>query len=743
MSKLFRQGIGPAAAGTAILLISIAAPCATEAAVDTEERVNRGYYALDSWIGAIGLPDDCFKSVVDADGTFWTELGRTSRRTSLYPLAPNQTPLKIQGRLAGVTERVDQRMFGPRVPISITRKRRGAIAIEETLFLARPLDWSAAVQGAELKGRNSQPSPRQYLLMTEYANTGAQPAVVAPLVDLQGATPGPNMDDDRMFVIALNTYIQTTQPIATVNQKVSGTFTLELRPMTVPPGGRARWVLAINRNGFKSSGPVAWAEAERLRAEAVTYWDKSTALPYGVIQVPDTKIQAEIDTSIRELYQMRYIINDLPVFFFGPGVYNDYWILDGSFVTEAMTLLGRAEDAGGYADYLLQHQQPDGRIQCMSMHWKEDGIAVVTLFRYAQMLRDKPWLRQRWPQFRRAVEAIGKLRRWGSSADPQALNYHLSPEGFGDGGIGFTAEFTNNYWLLAGLKAGVEAARWLGENADAEAWDMEYRDFEQVFQKAIARDAKTDDQGNRYIPAVMGPAVPEYPTRGQWAFMHGVYPGRIFAKNDPLMLGTLKMLETHEVQGGIVEASGWIGVWPQCASFYGHDWLWLGNGQKAARLLYAFADHASPVWNFREEMPKQIMPGEVFPYEKGSGDMPHVSAAAEFIRLTSHLLAFDRGQELHLFEGLPPEWLRPGMTTRLNGLVTPFGPLTLELQVASSGQTATLRITPIDDPDCKKIVLHLGGWASEDAGQVRELALGKSHEIELKLMVNSGRNGPK
>jgi hypothetical protein len=687
------------------------------------------------------LPDDAFKCVVNADGAFSTELGRASHRTSLYPLAPNQTPLKIQSRLAGVTERVDQRMFGPRVPISITRKRQAAINIEETLFLARPLEWSAAVQGAALKGRNSLPSPRQYLLMTEYVNTGDRPAEVLPVLDLQGATPGPNLDDDRMFMLALNTYIQTTQPIGTVKQKSLETFTLGLAPMAIPPGGKARWVLAINRNGFKSVGPVSWDEAEKLRTQAAAYWETGAALPYGVIQVPDAKIQAIVDTSIRELYQMRYTINDLPVFFFGPGLYNDYWILDGSFVTEAMTLLGRAEDAGGYADYLLQHQQADGRIQCLSMHWKEDGIAVVTLFRYAQMLRDKPWLRERWPQFRRAVEAIGKIRRWGNSADPRALNYHLSPEGFGDGGILLTVEFTNDYWLLAGLKAGVEAARWLGENADAEAWDTEYKDFEQVFQKAIARDAKTDFQGSRYIPAVMGTAVPEYPTRGQWAFMHGVYPGRIFAANDPLMLGTLKMLEAHEVQGGIVEDSGWIGVWPQCASFYGHDWLWLGNGQKAARLLYAFANHASPLWNFREEMPRQIMQGEVFPYERGSGDMPHVSAAAEFIRLTSHLLAFDRGQELHLFEGLPHEWLKPGMTTRLNGLVTPFGPLTLELQVALSGQTATLRVAPLNDPDCKKIVLHLGGWASAKADEVRELALGKSTELELKLIVNSVRSG--
>ena len=734
MTSYFRRTNGTAAAAVVFGLASMAVPCISAAAPDGPGRAMRAHYALDSWRGAIGLPDDPFKAVVDADGAFWTELGPASHRAGIYPLAPNHTPVKVQARLAGVTERVDQRMLGPRIPISITHKRQGKIAVEETLFLARPLDWSAAVKDAELAGRDSRPGPHQYLLMTEYTNTGDDAAELTPTVELLGAALGPDINDDKRFVLAQNTNLQTTQPIAGVKSEKTETSTLSMKAMTVLPGATARWVLTINRNAFKSSAAVTWAEAEGLRAKAAAYWEDSTALPYDVIQVPDAGIQGVIDTSIRELYQMRYVIDGLPAFFFGPGVYNDYWILDGAFVSEAISMLGRVPDAGGYADYLLRHQQSDGRIQCMSTHWKEDGIAVATLFRYAQLRRDKAWLRQRWPQFQRAVEAIGKLRRWGDSADPNSLTYRLSPEGFGDGGVGVTAEFTNNHWLLAGLKAGVEAARWLGESAVAERWDQEYRDFERAFQAAIARDAKTDSQGNRYIPAVMGPAAPEHPTRGQWAFMHGVYPGRIFTAKDPLMLGTMKMLASHEIQGGIVEDSGWIGVWPQCASYYGHAWLWLGDGRKAAQLLYAFASHASPTLNFREEMPAQTSPGQVFPYAKGGGDMPHVSAGAEFIRLTGHLLAFDRGQELHLLEGLPPEWLGPGMTTRLNGLTTPFGPLTLELQVAASGKTARLRIAPISDPACRKIVVHLGHWASEDAGEVRELALGKSHELQLKLV---------
>ena len=66
--------------------------------------------------------------------------------------------------------------------------------------------------------------------------------------------------------------------------------------------------------------------------------------------------------------------------------------------------------------------------------------------------------------------------------------------------------------------------------------------------------------------------------------------------------------------------------------------------------------------------------------------MPHNWASAEFIRLTTHLLALDHGDELHLLEGLPPEWTRPGMVTRLNGILTPFGPLHLELRIADDGK---------------------------------------------------------
>jgi len=667
--------------------------------------VDYRHYSLDSWMSAIGLPDDAYKCAADADGRFVSELGGRSHQ-GVYPNRPLAHPVTIHADLLGGTRRVDQRMHSPRVPVVVTRKCQGDVAVTETLFLARPLDWSAKAPGANRQRRDSQPDARRYLLMAEYVNQGARAVEIVPIVDIGGVKPQAGGDQSRRsFPVSANTRCRISHDVESLVWTSATQARAMLKKMALRPGADARLVLAIDRNGFTDEVPVDWARAETLRQQAVAYWEKSTLLPYDVVQIPDPEIQALLDTSIRELYQMRYVIQGLPAYFFGPGCYNDYWVLDGSFVTEAMDMLGQVDDADGYADYLLLHQQADGRIQCMNKHWKETGIALVTLYRHARLSRNKAWLLSRWPQFVRGVEAIQRLRQTGNSADPQALNYQLSPEGFGDGGVGVGADYTNNHWLLAGMKAACEAAQWLGRTKEATAWSDQYREFQQAFRKAIARDAKTDAQGNRYIPAVMGPRAPQFPTRGQWAFCQGVYPGQIFAKDDPLMLGTMKMLEAREVQGGIVENSGWIGIWAQCGSFYGHDWLWLGDGQRAARLLYAFANHASPMHNWREEMPRQTTPGEKFPYRKGSGDMPHVSAAAEFIRLAVHLIELDRGDELHLLEGMPAQWLGAGMTTRLSGVATPFGPLHLAVQVSQDGRTATAEVQPLA-ANCTSVVVH-------------------------------------
>jgi hypothetical protein len=300
------------------------------------------------------------------------------------------------------------------------------------------------------------------------------------------------------------------------------------------------------------------------------------------------------------------------------------------------------------------------------------------------------------------------------------------PQGNPDGGQGGNLyEYTNTFWNLLGMDSFVKAARWLGKDEQAARWRKEQDDFMAVFRRAAARDMKTDPHGNKYLPNRMDGA--DLPQRAQWSFCHGVYPGQLFATDDPMVMGNLAMLEATEKEN-MVYGTGWDanGLWNYFASFYGHAWLQQGQGPKAARALYAMANHAAPVLTWREE---QNLTGE--PYAK-VGDMPHNWASAEFIRLAIHLIELDRGNELHLLEGMPAAWLKPGMVTRLNKIATPFGPLTMELTVNADASKARLRVAPLDAAACGKIVVHLPGGAA--AGKpALELQPGIRTDTEIPL----------
>jgi hypothetical protein len=196
-----------------------------------------------------------------------------------------------------------------------------------------------------------------------------------------------------------------------------------------------------------------------------------------------------------------------------------------------------------------------------------------------------------------------------------------------------------------------------------------------------------------------------------------------------MVSGNMAMLQATE-QEGMVIGTGWDakGIWTYFASFYGHAWLWLGNGSKAAQILYAFANHAAPTLVWREE---QALKGEKF---RKVGDMPHNWASAEFIRLTTHLLEIDRGNELHLLEGFPHEWAGAGMTTRLNGISTPFGQLFLELQISKDGQSANLKMSKLKGSQPDKITLHLRGLTGEET--VRELPVETDVDISIPINPN-------
>ena len=690
MKGLRARGLVPAG----IWLFGAAVHAATApASMNSEQVVARVLdfrHAPPKWQTAIGLSDDPQKSLVDESGALLYHYGKGSSGFGTR-IAVEVSPNALRQK---------QQLHAPRVPIVRTLLAAEGLEIVEEAFA----DTDSPAPG----------NSRADWILVHVTNTGAAEQIVRPRIIVETRL---NFQFAGRHVLVDGREMIVTSPgmAGLEDESKKSRRVIQLEPLVVAPGKEAEFSLRYG-GGPLPNNSIGTGQATLVREHAIAYWEHAE-LPYGRIEVPDAGIQSLIDASIRNIWQAREIKNGMTAFQVGPTCYRGLWIIDGAFLLEAATMLGAGDQARQGITYELSHQKPDGRIEVLNDFSKENGIVLWTCARHALLTRDKVWLESVWPNLQRIADHIRTLRRQTLHNDTP-LDDGLVPPGMPDGGIGGVfPEYSNACWNLLGLRAFIASARWLGKTGEADLWQGEYDDFMAAFRKAAALDLRKDSNGNSYLPVLMGErGSKELPQRGQWGFCHAVYPGGIFERADPLVSGQLAMLAATERQG-MVCGTGWdaTGIWTYFASFYGHAWLWQGEGNKAADALYAFANHAAPLLVWREE---QSLTGAKF---RQVGDMPHSWASAEFIRLTVHLLALDRGDELHLFEGLPREWTRPGMTTRLHGIATPFGPLTLSLQVTPDGKSASLHVDPLPDASCRKIIVHCGIWSQRRPETLFEL----------------------
>ncbi|MCX6907238.1 MAG: hypothetical protein NTY01_04255, partial [Verrucomicrobia bacterium] len=288
--------------------------------------------------------------------------------------------------------------------------------------------------------------------------------------------------------------------------------------------GKESELLVVVPQGAQAKNAVGPFDAKAELRQAIVFWERVN-LPYGRIEVADSAAQGLLDSCVRNIYQAREIKDGLPAFQVGPTTYRGLWVVDGSFILEAATLLGRADEARRGIDYLMSFQKPDGGFMLINGHWKETGIVLWAVTRHARLTGDKAWLAAMWPKLERGFEYICSLRKQ-ASADPNSPGAGLMPEGFSDGGLSGPAhEYTNIYWTMIGLRAAVQAAGWLGKGEQAAVWQKEYADYMATFRRAAARDMRDDGHGNRCLPIVMKAPAELLPQKAQWGFRHALHPG--------------------------------------------------------------------------------------------------------------------------------------------------------------------------------------------------------------------------
>ncbi len=245
--------------------------------------------------------------------------------------------------------------------------------------------------------------------------------------------------------------------------------------------------------------------AEQLLSEAREYWRRWKPFAGPVKWSVPGRYAEFLTACARNIVQAREMRNGRLTFQVGPTVYRGLWVVDGHFILEAARYLGYDSEAQQGLQATWAQQDAEGGIFAGggASHWKDTGIAMFSLVRQAELSQDWTYFREMKPQVLRAIQFLRNLQTKAREEDSACGRYNLLPNGVGDGGLnGRRPEFTNTLWVLAGLKAVVQAAREQALTGFEEA-EKFYRELSESCFRAMRQEMRRDPRGFDYLPMLM------------------------------------------------------------------------------------------------------------------------------------------------------------------------------------------------------------------------------------------------
>jgi hypothetical protein len=660
-------------------------------------------YAPADFQSTICFPDDPDKTLVGKRGEL-----RYDFPNDIFA-SVDQFGTIVEFTVAGMGQDawIKQEMESPGTPIIHTRLERGNAHIDLIAFAT-----------------NREREARVDNVLLEVHPRTDEPILAAPVVRIRSPRKhrlekGPNGvwnifrdDETKPWIVCLpQTSANLTGGDSDVLWRiVEGGFELHLAPGTARPDAPLVTLFRIAQLGNQSINTAVSAEA--LLEEMRSWWRQWQ--PFGgSVQWALPGAHGEfLIACARNIQQAREVKENRLVFEVGPTVYRGLWIVDGNFLLEAARYLGYddAADQGLLAEWNLQ--TPTGQIVASAgkEHWKDTGIAIFTLVRSCELKQDWTLLRRLAPNVGHAIDFLVSLRDAAQKSDSLNGRYGLLAPGFPDGGIGGVHdEFTNTLWVLAGLRAAAKANDSL-HLPEIERAAPFYRELKAALDRAAADQMITDPRGFRYLPMIMreDPAMQQNawdrprPQTSQWALSHTIFPGEVFAKDDPIVRGHIALMKAC-TQEDIPAETGWLhheGVWNYNAPFVAEVYLWAGMGDWARRTFTGYLNHASPLRAWREEQPlQQALIGTLW------GDMPHNWASAECVRYLRHMLVLEDGGTLRLLEGLDHADLIVRQPFAVTATPTRFGRISLRMEPTGT-RGWKLHFTRSDGPAPERVTFR-------------------------------------
>jgi hypothetical protein len=360
----------------------------------------------------------------------------------------------------------------------------------------------------------------------------------------------------------------------------------------------------------------------------------------------------------------------------GPDLYDDFWSRDGAYISTTFDVAGLPEEAEKSLR-LFWHthltgilatwgQQPTGEWAAPITEWDAQGQALWTLVNHYEFTHDLEWLK-------RVYRSIVKGTLWMKNATEQTqfvnengekpIYYGLLPLGEGEA-IAYGYNYYHCFWGVLGLRQALRAAQALDQADDVEWIKKLYDDFSSNLLASV-KLASQRVTGNKFIPAT--PFDPKAPI---WGSIAALYPARFLDPHDPLITGTLEMLDAE------AQEDTWL---------YEPNHLWTYITVEGAmchllrdelpmfyRLYNGYVSHVSPTNAWVE--------GISLPDRAGSGDMPHGWGAAEYVTIHRNSLVYENERKLEFCWGVQPEWLHDGARLSAKRAATKFGRVDFSFQ---------------------------------------------------------------
>ena len=436
-----------------------------------------------------------------------------------------------------------------------------------------------------------------------------------------------------------------------------------------------------------------------LRERVAAAWRER--LDRARLTLPDRRVVDAYEASLAYLLMAR---QGPDLIFSGPLSERAFWYRDAVYLTMALEKAGQPDVALPILRRMVAAQLPSGRYppivepngtarQPMKTEWDSQGEGIYALLAYARQTHDRQFLGEVYPSIRRAAEFQRDQLRQTRAPDLRGTPY------FGILPAGESAEdlydaswhhYWDDFWAIAGFQSGAEAARMLGQNADAAWMEREEASLREAVLAGINRTPRADRRV--YIPN--GPED-WYSSAMARSATPALWPAEVLDPSSALVRDSFEAYYQQWIKpnGGAYLHYG-NNVWPYAGLGLAHAFYRLGMLDHVSEILdWTLSHQTAPNLNAWGE--------EVDPRTSSfvAGDMPHSWMAAELILLVRDMLIRSEGQSL-IVGPFPASWLPPGGTVAIHDAPTTLGNAGYTLRRSSDGRTIDVELdnnTPLDD----------------------------------------------